>query len=108
MPKVNIASVPLSALHNKAGKISPAMREYTIELERVLKSLSASVPASTSTTTVSAGGGGSVTQDWSHVEPWTLNSTKAITGRFAYTDLIFGVDGELVFTATDSELGEIY
>ena len=96
-----------TALHNKSRKMSPEMREYTIELERLLRVASfggtsvnqafASAPSRIPVTS---------SNDYIRVDTWALNSVKSVEKRVAITRIDFGVSGEL-YLQPDTEVGEI-
>lgn len=96
------------ALHAKAGLISPQMRAFTLELERVLRSSS----SGTSTTILSGSGSSgsgssSSTTCTGYVCTWDLNGTKALTKSNAYIEINFGYGGYIEFSDDDSFLLEI-
>lgn len=84
------------------------MRDYTIELERLLRVAVSNIGQSTTTITRVASSGLSPTiqNDYVRVDTWSLNQIKQVEKRVAITRIDMGVNGELVL-APDTEVGEI-
>lgn len=96
-----------TALHNKSRVMSAEMREYTIELERLLRLATVNAGSSVLSVARSANSRPVISQnDYVRVDTWTLNQVKQVEKRVAITRIDMGVNGELVL-APDTEVGEI-
>lgn len=97
------------ALHSKAANISPKMREYTLELERILRQSLASTGGST--TVVAGSSGGSVSPSSNscaqYLCTWNLNGIATLYDSNAYVEIIFGPSGNIIFSDGDARLLEI-
>lgn len=83
------------------------MREYTIELERLLRLATVNAGSSVLSVARSANSRPVISQnDYVRVDTWTLNQVKQVEKRVAITRIDMGVNGELVL-APDTEVGEI-
>ena len=95
-----------TALHNKSRLMSPEMREYTIELERLLRITSGSAGSSIASIVRGSSRPVVAQNDYVRVDTWVLNQIKQVKDRVAITRIDMGVNGEL-FLAPDTEVGEI-
>ncbi len=105
-----MANLPaFTALHNKSRTMSPEMRAYTIELERLLKVALAGggINVNSAFAGSSSPRPSSTTNDYIRVDTWDLNSARQVQKRVAITRIDMGNNGELVLKDADTEVVEI-
>lgn len=96
-----------TALHNKSRVMGSEMRDYTIELERLLRiAITSSGRSVISLRSSSSSKSNPAINDYVRVDTWSLNTIKSVKNRVAITRIDFGVNGELVLL-DNTEVGEI-
>tara|TARA_R110002126_G_C10334043_1_gene490159 strand:- start:283 stop:555 length:273 start_codon:yes stop_codon:yes gene_type:complete len=88
--------------------MSAEMRNYTIELERLVRMATSSVANSLASSVASTSTpAASVTQsDYIRVDTWSLTEVKQVSNRVAITRIDMNANGEL-FLNSGAEVGEI-